>query len=95
MFGNEIKGIRDELRDIVDEIKGYRNKHSRKLEKASTVFLLIPDPTMISTSIGLMLLTIGKILENRKKEGIGDLLTYYGVELEELKYLLERLSCND
>lgn len=92
MVDNEIKGIMDELRDVVDEIKGYRNKHGRKLKKASIIFLSIPDPTMISTSIGLLLLTIGKILENKKETGISDLLTYYGVELEELRYLLERFS---
>ncbi|WFO74541.1 hypothetical protein J4526_05500 [Desulfurococcaceae archaeon MEX13E-LK6-19] len=87
-----IRQLKENLNEILHEIKGGPNKYGTKLKKTSVIFLSMPDPTMISTGIGLSLFTIGKILEHKRDKGIEDLLLDYSIELEEAKELLKKLT---
>ncbi len=86
MFKRRKKG--DELSQIIDDVKyaarilaGGPDERGLRLLKASGFFLMVPDPTMISTSIGITMLAAGKMLSKKRKKGLIDIV---GENLEEL-----------
>ena len=60
---------------------GGPDERGEKLLKASGFFLMVPDPTMISTSIGLTMIATGKLLMKRKKKGLKDLLEEHLIDI--------------
>ncbi len=85
-----------ELEEVIDSIKfasrvlaGGPDEKGIKLLKASGFFLVVPDPTMISTSIGLTMLAAGKILSKRRKKGLKDHIDDF---LIDYMYLSNRLN---
>ncbi len=88
--------IDPEIREIIDDVKyaarvlaGGPDERGLKLLKASGFFLVVPDPTMISTSIGLTMLATGKLLSKRRKKGLADIVRE---QLEEASVILREAS---
>ncbi|ADI32136.1 hypothetical protein [Staphylothermus hellenicus] len=86
------------LDSIVEDMKytarilaGGPDERGEKLLKASGFFLVVPDPTMISTSIGLSMIVTGKLLMKRRKKGIKDYIEKSIIEMRHLKELAEEL----
>ncbi|ABN70507.1 hypothetical protein Smar_1417 [Staphylothermus marinus F1] len=87
------KRSKSDLDSIVEDMKytarilaGGPDERGEKLLKASGFFLVVPDPTMISTSIGLSMIATGKILMKRRKKGVKD---YVEKSITEMRYLEE------
>lgn len=81
------------LDSIIEDMKytarilaGGPDEKGEKLLKASGFFLVVPDPTMISTSIGLSMIAAGKLLMKRRKKGI---INYVEEAISEMRYLEE------
>ncbi len=72
-------------------IAGGPDERGLKLLKASGFFLVVPDPTMISTSIGLTMLATGKLLMKRRQKGLIDEVSEYLITLKSAKKMLESL----
>jgi len=81
----EVKEIYEEIKKTARIIKGGPDERGEKLLKYSSIFLMMPDPTMISTSIGVSMIITGKLLMRRKVKGLKDLLQE---DLEELEKIL-------
>ncbi len=91
MFRNN-KKLDPEIEEIINNVKyaarvlaGGPDERGLKLLKASGFFLVVPDPTMISTSIGLTMLATGKLLSRRRKKGLTDIVRE---QLEEASVIL-------
>ncbi len=91
MFRNN-KKLDPEIEEIISNVKyaarvlaGGPDERGLKLLKASGFFLVVPDPTMISTSIGLTMLATGKLLSRRRKKGLTDIVRE---QLEEASVIL-------
>ncbi len=82
---DEIKEVYEEIKKTVRIIKGGPDKRGEKLLKYSSIFLMMPDPTMISTTIGVSMMITGKLLMKRRVKGLKDLLQE---DLEELEKIL-------
>ncbi len=81
----EVKEIYEEIKKTARMIKGGPDERGEKLLKYSSIFLMMPDPTMISTSIGVSMIITGKLLMRRRVKGLKDLLQE---DLEELEKIL-------
>ncbi len=86
----------DDTLDIVDDIKyaarilaGGPDERGLKLLKASGFFLMVPDPTMISTSIGVSMVIAGKLLSKRRQKGLKDYLDDF---IKDSTYLAHKLK---
>ncbi len=82
---DEIKEVYEEIKKTARIIKGGPDERGEKLLKYSSIFLMMPDPTMISTSIGVSMVVAGKLLMKRRVKGLKDLLQE---DLEELEKIL-------
>ncbi|NPA99512.1 MAG: hypothetical protein GXO43_09050 [Crenarchaeota archaeon] len=80
----EVKEIYEEIKKTARIIKGGPDERGEKLLKYSSIFLMMPDPTMISTSIGVSMIITGKLLMRRKVKGLKDLLQEDLEELEKI-----------
>ncbi|MCD6300536.1 MAG: hypothetical protein J7L82_00515 [Staphylothermus sp.] len=78
---NEIDNVIDDIRSVARILMGGPDERGEKLLKASGFFLMVPDPTMISTSIGLTMIATGKLLMKRKKKGLKDLLEEHLIDI--------------
>ncbi len=87
-----IKRIKETVEDTKLLIEGGSDPRARKVRKISYVFLTMPDPTSVSTMIGITLFTTSKILEKRRVKGLRDYLVEYQQSVLEAKRLLEQLS---
>ncbi len=82
---DEIKEVYEEIKKTARIIKGGPDERGEKLLKYSSIFLMMPDPTMISTTIGVSMMITGKLLMKRRVKGLKDLLQE---DLEELEKIL-------
>ncbi len=88
---DEIKEVYEEIKKTVRVIKGGPDERGEKLFKYSSIFLMMPDPTMISTSIGVSMVITGKLLMRRRVKGLRDMLQE---DLEELEKALHDAISN-
>ncbi len=88
---DEIKEVYEEIKKTVRVIKGGPDEHGEKLLKYSSIFLMMPDPTMISTSIGVSMVITGKLLMRRRVKGLREMLQE---DLEELEKALHDAISN-
>jgi len=88
------KLIKKDVDNILYELKGGPKKTGEKLKKLSYPFLSAPDPTMVSTMIGITLFTTGTLLSLRRKKGLNDIVIEKSLKIMELykgsKRLLEK-----
>ncbi len=82
---DDIKEVYEEIKKTARIIKGGPDERGEKLLKYSSIFLMMPDPTMISTTIGVSMMITGKLLMKRRVKGLKDLLQE---DLEELEKIL-------
>jgi len=86
---NEIEYVIDDIKGVARILMGGPDERGEKLLKASGFFLMVPDPTMISTSIGLSMIAAGKLLMKRKKKGLKDLLDEHLINIRYAEELVK------
>jgi hypothetical protein len=93
------RGSKNDIEYLVEDIKktarilaGGPDEKGEKLLKASGFFLVVPDPTMISTSIGVSMIIVGKILMKRRKKGLKDYIDEAVAEMNYIRKLAEELT---
>lgn len=87
-----IKYLKKALEDTKFVIEGGSDPRAKKIRKTSYVFLSMPDPTSISTMIGITLYTTSKILERRKIKGIKDYVVEYKFMVKTIKDIIKDLQ---
>ncbi len=84
--------VAETAEDAVYAIRGGPNRLGKKLLKTSGFFLVVPDPTMISTTIGVSMVVAGKLLNKRREKGLLDELESFSISLAEAAAALEELK---
>ncbi len=79
-------------KEAVRAIKGGPSRTGEKLLKASTFFLFVPDPTMISTTIGVSMVVAGKLLSRRREKGLLDDVVEFNTSLAEAMEALREIK---
>ncbi|MCD6487844.1 MAG: hypothetical protein J7K21_01280 [Desulfurococcales archaeon] len=87
-----LREIKKAAEDAVFAIKGGPDPRGKRIKRISYVFLSMPDPSSISTMIGISLYVTGSILEKRRKKGIEDLIIDYKASIVEAKKILESIK---
>ena len=78
-----IKELKESIDEVVFFIKGGPHPKAKKLRRTSYVFLTMPDPTSVSTMIGISLFTASKILEKHRVKGVKDYMEEYSIRVRE------------
>jgi len=87
-----IKYLKKTLEDTKFAIEGGSDPKAKKIRKTSYIFLSMPDPTSISTMIGITLYTTSKVLEKRKIKGIKDYIAEYNFMVKTVKDIIKDLQ---
>ncbi len=87
---NVLDMVVDDIKYVNRVVMGGPDEKGLKLIKLSGFFLVVPDPTMISTSIGVTMLTTGKLLSRRRKKGLKDHIDEFMIEYMSMEKLLEK-----
>jgi hypothetical protein len=89
LAGEEIKSVIEDIKYAKRVLAGGPDERGLKLLKMSGFFLVVPDPTMISTTIGVSMLAAGKILSRRSEKGLKDHIDEF---LKESLYLRKEIE---
>ncbi len=87
----DLSEIKDAVEEVLFFIKGGPDPRAKKLRRTSYVFLSMPDPTSVSTMIGITMYTTSKVLEKRRVKGLEDYLREYNVRVRELCSTVKKL----
>ncbi len=86
-----VKYLKKVMEDTRFLIEGGRDPRAKRIRKTSYLFLSMPDPTSISTMIGITLYTTSKILEKRRIKGLRDYIEEYNIMVRNIKELIKEL----